>query len=127
MAEKLRFQKVLRDGGTIHWHKRSELTAAVEMKRPGDQFLARAAFSADQNRAVRVCNPFDHFEDFLHPGRGADDLTELIFFLELFAEVNILGNRIVIGERSLNSQTELIYLEWLFQIIVCPAFHRFHR
>ena len=89
MTEQLGLQQVFRQGAAIHGDKWGELAATVVMERLGDQFLACAAFAENENSAVRVGHPLDHFEDFVHFGGVPDDLTELVFFLELFSEVNI--------------------------------------
>ncbi len=60
-------------------------------------------------------------------GRIADQLVELVLLLQLFAQVNVFGNGVVVGKRPLDAQAQIIDLEGLFQIIEGPLFHRVHR
>src|SRR2546428_457730 len=123
----VRLQQILRQRAAIDRDERSELPPAVEMERAGHQFLARAAFAKDQDGAVGIGDALDQLEDLLHAGGGSDDLTELIFFTELFAQVDVLGNRLVIGERSLGAELEIVQLERLFQVVVGPFLHGLDR
>ena len=126
MAKKFRLQQALRQRAAIDRDERRELAAAVEMQRAGDEFLARAAFAKDEDGAVRIGDALDHFADGLHLGRRADELAELIFLLELLAEIKIFGNRFVVGKGALDAQVEFVELEGFFQVIVGAIFHGVH-
>jgi len=52
-------------------------------------------------------------------------LVELVFLFELFAEINVFGNRFVVGKRPLHGDLQLVHFERLFQVIVSAVFHRF--
>ena len=127
MAEKLGFEEVFRQGAAIDGDEGGELAAAVEMEGAGDQFLAGAAFAQDEDGAVGVGHALDHLEDVLHLGGIADELVELVFFLELLFEVDVLGNGVVVGEGAADAEAEIIHLEGLLQIIEGALFHRVHR
>ena len=49
MSEKLRFEQVFIDRGTIHGLEKLVGPQAVLVDRAGDQLLSRAAFAADQD------------------------------------------------------------------------------
>jgi hypothetical protein len=97
------------------------------MQRPGHQLLPRAALPEHQDRAVGIGDALDHLEHLLHLGRAADDLAELVFLLELLAQVSRLRHRRVVRKRPLHAQLELIHLEGLLQVIERPMLHRIHR
>ncbi len=127
MTEQLGLKQVLGQGTAIDRNERRELPAAVEVQRAGDQFLAGAALAENQDRAVGVRHALDHFEHGLHGRRVADDLVELVFALELFLQVGVLGNGVVVGKRALNREAQVVHLEGLLKIIVGPPLHRFDR
>src|SRR5262245_61289850 len=114
MAEQFGLEEVFREGAAVDGDEGGELAEAVEVQRLGDEFLAGAALAEDQNRAVGIRDALDHAEDGLHFRGAADDLTELIFFLELFTEVNVFGDGLVVREGALDGELELIELEGLF-------------
>ena len=103
MAEELRFEQVLRQGGAIDWHKGGELAPAVEVQRSCHQLFARAAFAQDQDRAVSVRHAFDEFLDFLHFGRAADDLAELVFLFAPFTQMRRFCERRLVDQRPLHA------------------------
>ena len=96
MAEQFGFEEGFRKRAAIHGDERGELAAAVVMERAGNEFLAGAAFAEDEDGAVGIGDAFDHLEHALHLGRGADELAELVFLFELFAQVKILGDGFVV-------------------------------
>src|SRR3974390_1591122 len=108
MPEQFGFQKVFRQGTAVNGNEGSELAAAVEVQRASNQLLASAALAENEHGAVGVGHPLDHFEYFLHRGRTADDLAELVFLLELLAQIGRLGERSVVGKRALDAQFELV-------------------
>src|SRR5689334_18730726 len=107
MSEQLGFEQVLWKRTAVDRDKRGELTAAIKVKSSRDQFFAGSAFSQDQNSAVGISHSFDHLKNRLHRRRTANDLTELIFLLQLLAQVNGLAYRSVVGKRALNTESEL--------------------
>src|SRR2546426_858616 len=53
VAEQLRFEETLRDGGAVHGDQGAALARARAMNRLRQQLLARAALALDQHREVR--------------------------------------------------------------------------
>ena len=60
-------------------------------------------------------------------GRIADELVELVFLLELFAEVDVFRNGVVVGQGALDAQAQIIHLERLLQVVERPFLHGVHR
>ena len=52
-------------------------------------------------------------------------MIELV--LELFAQVNVFRNRVVVGKRAADAQAQIIDLKGLFKVIEGPFLHRLHR
>jgi hypothetical protein len=52
MPEKLAFEQIRRNGGTIDTNKRAPAALTLLVNRTGYQLLAGARFSADQNRRI---------------------------------------------------------------------------
>ena len=80
-----------------------------------------------QNRAVGIRDALDHLEHFLHLRRVADDLAELIFLLELFAQVGGLAHGRVVRKGALHAQLQLIHLEGFLQVIEGAVLHGLDR
>ena len=74
MAEQLAFGQGRAERGHVHGHERSLPAAAVVVDRPGDKFLARAAFAPQVDAGVGRGHQGDPPEDLLHRRRAADDL-----------------------------------------------------
>src|SRR4029078_11317876 len=96
MAEEFGFEKIFGQRAAIDRNKGRVATAAVEMEHARDQFLAGAAFTENQNGAVGVGDAFDHAKDRVDFWRRADDLVNLKFFAELFLEIKIFRDSVVV-------------------------------
>jgi len=62
MTEKLTLHKALRDGGAIDNDKRFHFPGAVEVDRPGDDFLPRPRFSLDQHGGIVLADGLNRIE-----------------------------------------------------------------
>ena len=124
MSEQFGFQQIFRQRAAIDRHERRQLSTAVKMQRARDKFFARAAFAQDQAGAVGVRDAFDHSENVLHLRRSADDLAELIIFLELFPQVNVSLKSPRCRKAALNTKFECVDLERFFKVIERAFFHR---
>ena len=93
VAEKFGFEQIFRQGAAIDWHEGCKLPPAVEVQRPGDQFLAGAAFPQNQNGALRVSHALNHLEHILHLWSVANDLAEMVFFLSCLRRKILAGPR----------------------------------
>src|SRR4029077_1786916 len=83
MPEEFTLDQSFRDRSAVNGDKRFIASGASIMKCPGHEFFARAAFSGNQNRALRVCYLFDSVVDFLHRPAFADDVIKTVSFLNL--------------------------------------------
>ena len=63
MAEQLAFQEMIGDGRTVDRDERGDGTVSAGVDLPGDQLLARPAFTNDQNGRVQVFDFFDQVQD----------------------------------------------------------------
>ena len=98
------------------------------MHRPGDQFLARAAFAQQQNRRARRRHLLDHLENFLHRRRFADDVFQAELGVQLLAQRNVFRFQILLPQRARNPHFQFVNLQPAFgDVIVRAAFHRVHR
>jgi hypothetical protein len=131
VAEEFGFEEGLGEGAAVDRDEGGELAPAVEVERFGDEFLAGAAFAEDEHGAFGVGDAFDHFEDGLHAGEAPIRLIELVAFPELFAQVNVLRDRVAVGERAFDAELEDIELDRFLEVIVGALFwwlrRRFRR
>ena len=70
MAEQFAFQQIFRNGRAVDGHEGLVAELSLEMNGPGDQFLAGAAFSLDQNGDVAVhhlAHQLQHLVETLAP------------------------------------------------------------
>ncbi len=92
MAEKLAFQQTFREGGTAHLDEGFRRPLAVVMDGMGDQFLSRAAFPPDQDRRIALRHLGDSSIDLLHGPALADEMDDVIPFLQLLLEFRPFGD-----------------------------------
>ena len=86
MPEELALEQGLGDGRAVHGNERSIGALAVRVDGPGDELLAGAALARDENDGVGRRDLHDapeHVADGLGP---ADDVLEMVLFLELLGE-----------------------------------------
>ena len=124
VAEQFAFQEVFRHGGTVDNDQGPICAAAFLMDGPCRQFLARAAFTLNQNGFITRSDPVDQPKNAPHCVRLPEDdgirLTPLEHGLEL---------AVLLGEpRSLpglfNENLEFSQRKRLRQIIVGAELHR---
>ena len=75
VAEQLGFQKRFRKRSAIDGDERLLAAGAVFVDGAGDEFLARAGFSGDQDAAGLRSDGHDHVKDRAHLRAVADDLS----------------------------------------------------
>jgi hypothetical protein len=123
VAEEFGFEKGFGEGAAIDGDEGVELASAVKVEGFGDEFLSGATFTEYEDGAIGIGDAFYEFEHVLHAGGLSDDLAELVFTFELFAEVDVFGDGVVIGEGSLDAVEEVVDLEGFFEVVVGSAFH----
>ena len=102
VAEELRLQKVLVDGGAVDGLEHLVGAGALVVDGAGDQLLARARLAADEDGRVRARHLEDHLLDRLHLLRGRDDL---------------LVERVEARERAADGLQKRVALEGLLQVV----------
>src|SRR5207245_7879733 len=73
VAEELRLDQVLRDGGAVHLDERLLRPRALPVDLPGDELLPRAALAMDQDGGVARRGARDRLADGLERRRFADE------------------------------------------------------
>src|SRR5207245_7507538 len=78
VAEELRLEERLGQRAAVERHERPIAAERMEMDRLRDETLARARFTGEQNRAVRLSDRFDHLEHVEHRFGAPDDVRKLM-------------------------------------------------
>ena len=73
VTEEFGFQEVFGDGGAVEGHEGCLGAGAVLVDSAGDEFLAGAGFSSDEDGDVLGGDATDGFVDFAHGGTGTED------------------------------------------------------
>ena len=124
VAEELGFEQVLRQRGAIDRHEGLMLPVRIEVQRARDELLARAALALDQDGRVGIRDLRDEIVDLLHPLRGADDVLKAVLLLDDLAQVADLALVVLVIERALDGELQLVHLERLGDVVVGAHLHR---
>jgi hypothetical protein len=77
VTEELGFEQILGDRRRVDRDERAGRTRAVPVQRAGDQLLAGSGFAGDHYRRIRLRQPADRAEHFLHRRRLAQHFGRL--------------------------------------------------
>ena len=124
MAKEFTLQKFARDGATVDGNKGFLLAGAVEVHRPGDQFLAGAGFAEDEDGRIGLNNLFHLLEDRLHRRTAADHVGKMVFAAQLLAQVLILGNEAALFQGVVEENFQFFNVDRFSEVIKSPLFHR---
>ena len=127
VAEKLRFEQRFGDGAAIERDEPVHPPRAVVVNRSGDHFLARAGLARDENRAVRSGDRLDELQQTHHRPTLSDDPVEAIAFVELRAQIRVLGFQPPLLDRRLENVQQLVDLKWFVHEIPRAALDRIDR
>ena len=83
MSEELALEQALRQRGAVHGNEGAAGTRAEVVNRSGHKLFARARFSLNQNRSIRIGNLLDQPEDLLHRLALANEVVQAITFVEV--------------------------------------------
>ena len=83
MTEELGFQEGFGNRAAIESDESVRPARAVVMDSSGDDFLARAGFPSNEDRAVRACHGLKQVKQLLHRPASPENSAELIALLEL--------------------------------------------
>ena len=87
VAEELRFEQALRDGGAVADDERLVLGGAEAVDGPGHDFLAGPGLAGDEDAREVLGDVLDEPEDLEHRGVPADQALEVVLPLELLLEM----------------------------------------
>ncbi|MGB8958488.1 MAG: hypothetical protein WCC00_05705 [Candidatus Aminicenantales bacterium] len=114
VAEELRFDELLRDGGAVDLDEGLAGPQAVGVDRPGDELLAGAALAVDEHGGVGRGDLEDLLPQVLDEGMVADDLVVL---LGLLLEVLALAAEARLLEGVADADKDALAMERLLQKI----------
>ena len=78
-----------------------------------DDFLARAGFAGDEDRAGRGGDRFEQLEEIPHRAAAADDAVEAEALLKLLAQPGVFDAQAALLDRALQRVPQLVELKWL--------------
>src|SRR5207249_7643936 len=127
VAEELALEQRLRDGGAVERDQRAVGARAPVVDRLGDQLLAGAALTGDEDRGAELRDGFDRLEDLLHLRRAADDVADVVAVADLAAELLELALQVGVLGRPLQVQPQLLDVERLGDVPERPELHGLDR
>ena len=121
MAEQLRLQQILGNGGGVDGHERAVCDRRVLVQGTRHQFLARTGFAGDQHGDGTLAEATDRPEHILHRGRLAQHFGHgrLAFLCDLLA--------LTFFHRATNQLHRLGQIERLGQVLERAALEGRHR
>ncbi len=124
MAEQLRLEKVFVQGGAVHLDEGSIFPLAVAMDRLGDQLLAGAGLSEDEDRRAGGSNLLDRAEDLLHTEAFANDVIEGAVSDPRLIDLELPDQPAVLEGRA-DLDLERLQTERLGDVVERSRLHRF--
>src|SRR3990167_483272 len=103
------------------------MSRAAVMNGPRHELFPRTALAGDKDTHVQLRYPFYQLEDFYDGRASSNDVPESVLCLKLLPEPGILTLELLLFERFLYYQLNLIDFEGLRYIVVCPELHGFDR
>jgi len=126
VAEELRLQEGLRDGGAVDLHKGPLPAGAVEVDGPGDHLLARSRFAGDEDCGLRRGDLGYRFQE-PHHGRGvADEVPAVEAAPQTFLQEGVFLPEAAVFHGPLHLQAQLVEIERFGQIVVGPFLDGLH-
>ena len=130
MAEELRFQQRLRDGGAVDADEGTRLAGAVGVDGRGDHLLAGARLARDQGRRLGGGYLGHQVQKPCHGGAAADEVSAIEAGTQAFPEHPVLLPQVRVLEGPLQGKPQLVEVEGLCQVVVGPLLEgldgRFH-
>ncbi len=122
VAEQLRLEEALVEGGAVHLHERAVRTARVTVQRLGDELLPDARLAQNEDRRVRAGDLLDRAEDFLHLRAFTHDVLETRHDLSTVVRLDARQQPPVL-DRALDLHLHLFEIERLEHVVVGPRLH----
>ena len=130
VAEHLALEQRRGYAAEIDLDERLRGPAAVAVDRLGDQLLAGAALTGNQDGGVGRCDPADEFEDAEHPRVASDQVAEIVARVEVVAgehAIPLIRTRLDQPQRSLHGVQQLLVGPGLGDEVGRPGLHPFDR
>ncbi len=121
VSEQLRFEQVFRNRRGVDRDERLRRARAVTMQRARHQFLAGARIAGNQHRRMRLRQPADDAEHFLHRRRLTEDLGRRL------RRFNHLILTHALFQRAPDQLDRVIDIERLRQVLVSATLKRRDR
>ena len=124
VAEQLRFQQCLRDGGAVHLDERHVPLGAAVVNRPRHQLLAGPRLARDEHGALGLGHALGPVDDLLHRPAAADDAVVAELLVTLAEQVAMLGAKPLVLDGPADGDEQVIDLERLLQEVERSELHR---
>jgi hypothetical protein len=127
VAEELRLDQVLGNGGAVDLDERPLGALAVVMQRVGDELLARAILTLNEDVRIAPGDALHELEHLVHLLALADDVAEPELPLELLLEQQVLADEIAPLDRALEHGEQRVGLDRLLDEAVSAGLHGLDR
>ncbi len=127
VAEQLRLDQVLRDGRAVDLDERPFGPLAVVVDGVGDQLLAGAVLTLDEDVRFARRHALDELEEVLHLLALADDVLELVAILQLLLQLLVLVDQRLLLDRLLQLVEQALGVDRLLEKVEGAGLHRFDR
>ncbi len=124
VSEQLALDERFRHRADVDGDERAVASRAQAVDGPGDQLLARAALSLDEDHEVGVGDLADAREDLADRGALADHLRELAGGGQARAEQSVLLPKLMVLERVADEVSQHLQVDRLGEVVVCSQPHR---
>ena len=127
VAEELRFEERLRQRAAVDRDELAVLADRRVMDGARDELLARPALARQEHGRGDSGDPLDRPEDLLHAGALPDDVRKRVLRGELLLQVDVFVAELLLPERTVDDQPELLDVERLRDVVHRSGLHRFDR
>ena len=122
VAEQLAVEQRADERAAVDRHERTARAPAGEVERARDQLLAGAALAGDQHGRVGLRDLVDRRAHLLHRRRVADHRA----VREALGQLAVLAAQLVLGERALDDEAQLVGRERLADVVARAELHAAH-
>src|SRR5262245_28832220 len=123
MPEKLTLQQSFGNRAAVDADDLLLASLAVEMNRLGNELLARASLTGNQDGTVGARDRLNHLKNFLHWFAVANNAFEPVFLLQLSLQEGVLFLQTATLERLLDYQRDLDELKRLGDVVIGTFLH----
>ncbi len=126
VAEQLGLDEIFWNRGAVDLDERSLQPLAVVVHRIGDELLAGAVLTLNQDVGFAGGHAFHQLEQVLHLLALADHVLKLVAILQLGFQLLVLVNERLLLDRLLEFVEQPLRVDRLFEKVERAGFHRFH-